>query len=87
MLRIFEIVPGGELRQIQLEDVPRVAGGTYISIDGSTSNTGITILTSRAVPIITMSLSADGKEHDPFRYKVNFKRVMEYILLITSLPM
>lgn len=81
MLRIFEIVPGGELRQIQLEDVPRVAGGTYISIDGSTSNTGITILTSRAVPLITMSLSADGKEHDPFRYKVNFKRVMEYILL------
>lgn len=81
MVRVFKINNGAELEEIELSAVCQIDGISYISVDGSTSNTGITLLSERSVPLVTISVSSDGLEvPDGIEFAVYYKIFLKSVL-------
>lgn len=79
MIRILDVRPKYPVA-IGYEQFLGIPGGSVLSFDGSTSSTGIGLLSITGVPLASIRMTADV-EADPILYKVQFKRLVEWLLL------
>lgn len=79
MLRMLAI-QNNNLIPITMEDLQKIPGGFILSIDASTTSTGMTLLTIQGIPLVTMRFTPDVKG-DPIRYKVMFKAMLARLMV------
>lgn len=79
MIRILDVRPSYPVT-IGYNQLLSIQGGSVVSVDGSTSSTGITLLTLSGKPLASIRITPDVK-NDPIIFKLDLKRFMEWFML------